>query len=103
MVHRPGPKWQPKGEANARNSDYAAKAFGFETFGTVYGLAMTVSGGIGVVLNPLDRLVKGKLGGDYTPINVVLLVLGFVSTLMLAYQCSPRSVKLDEDRDDPQQ
>ena len=34
-------------------SDYAAKVFGFRTFGTVYGLAMTLSGLFGLILTPL--------------------------------------------------
>lgn len=56
----------------------------------MYGLAMTLSGAVGLILNPLDRLIKGPLGGDYTPINIALCVLGAVSSGTLAYQCWPR-------------
>jgi len=64
-------------------SDYAAKVFGFETFGTVYGLAMTLSGLFGLILTPLDILTKGPLGGDYTPVNVTMLVLGVITAIGL--------------------
>ena len=76
-------------------SDYAAKVFGyvsqvshepadmnsFETFGTVYGLAMTLSGLFGLLLTPMDLLTKNALGGNFTPINVILLVLGLTSAV----------------------
>lgn len=79
-------------------SDYAAKVFGyvppcpfgaystdlvdrFDNFGTVYGLAMTLSGLLGLLLTPMDILTKSTLGGNYTPINVVLLILGLISAL----------------------
>ncbi|GFZ42804.1 hypothetical protein JCM24511_00522 [Saitozyma sp. JCM 24511] len=65
-------------------SDYAAKVFGFETFGTVYGLAMAMSGAFGLVLTPLDLLTKGPLHGSFTPVNTVLLVMGVVSSATLA-------------------
>lgn len=65
-------------------SDYAAKVFGFETFGTVYGLSMTVSGLFGLLLTPLDRVTKGRFHGSYTPVNLGLLALGLSSTLVLA-------------------
>ncbi|KAK4689168.1 hypothetical protein P7C73_g923, partial [Tremellales sp. Uapishka_1] len=96
-------------------SDYAAKVFGFKTFGTVYGassmialanepgLAMTLSGLFGLILTPLgelstflltspafpsslrvDILVKGPLNGSYTLVNVILLILGVISSLTLA-------------------
>jgi len=85
-------------------SDYAAKVFGFETFGTVYGLVMTISGLFGLILTPLDILTKGPLNGSYTPVNVVLMVLGVVasSTLALKVWSYTRKgqVRLEEDADD---
>lgn len=53
----------------------------FDTFGTVYGLAMTLSGLLGLLLTPMDILTKNTFKGDYTPINVVLVILGFVSAV----------------------
>ncbi|ORX36384.1 major facilitator superfamily domain-containing protein [Kockovaella imperatae] len=66
-------------------SDYGAKVFGFQTFGTVYGLGMTLSGVFGFVLTPLDLLTKGPLNGSYTPVNLTLLILGLISGLTMAY------------------
>jgi MFS family permease len=65
-------------------SDFSAKTFGFQTFGTVYGLANTLSGLFGLVQWPLDLLVKLPLDGNYTPVNAALLVLGLVTSVALA-------------------
>ncbi|KZP34232.1 MFS general substrate transporter [Athelia psychrophila] len=65
-------------------SDYAAKTFGFQTFGTVYGLANTLSGLFGLVQWPLDVLVKLPLDGNYSPVNAALLVAGLVTSTALA-------------------
>jgi hypothetical protein len=46
-----------------------------------------------------DILVKGPLGGSYTGVNVVLLVLGFVSTSGLAWRVwryTKRGVRLED-------
>ncbi|KAL1409089.1 hypothetical protein Q8F55_005913 [Vanrija albida] len=69
-------------------SDYAAKVFGFETFGTVYGWAMTLSGLLGLVLSPMDKSVKEVFHGSYTVYNVLLLVLGVISSGLLAWRTS---------------
>jgi hypothetical protein len=58
----------------------------FETFGTVYGLAMTLSGLLGLLLTPMDLLTKNALGGNFTPINVILLVLGAISAMGLYWR-----------------
>jgi hypothetical protein len=58
----------------------------FETFGTVYGLAMTLSGLLGLLLTPMDLLTKNTLGGNFTPINVILLVLGAISATGLYWR-----------------
>jgi len=65
-------------------SDYSAKTFGFVTFGTVYGLANTLSGLFGLVQWPIDVLIKLSLKGNYTPVNAVLLVLGLITSISLA-------------------
>ncbi|KAG9054845.1 hypothetical protein FS842_003964 [Serendipita sp. 407] len=66
--------------------DYCAKVFGFGTFGTVYGLANTLSGLFGLVLRPIDLLLKSKLHGDYTPPNLVLLGCGIVASSLLTWR-----------------
>lgn len=57
-------------------SDYYTKVIGIETFGTVYGTANSVSGLFTLVQYPIDYAVKKKLHGNYTPANIVMLVLG---------------------------
>ncbi|GAA99771.1 uncharacterized protein L969DRAFT_52196 [Mixia osmundae IAM 14324] len=65
-------------------SDYCAKTFGFQTFGTVYGLMNTLSGLFGLVQYALDLLIKGPLQGNYTPVNVGLLIAGLITSVGLA-------------------
>lgn len=66
--------------------DYCAKVFGFATFGTVYGLANSLSGIFGLVLRPIDLLLKSKLHGDYTPPNLVLLACGVLASTALSWK-----------------
>ena len=47
---------------------------------------MTLSGLLGLLLTPMDILTKSKLGGNYTPINTILLVLGFLSAVGLYWR-----------------
>ncbi|KZT39089.1 MFS general substrate transporter, partial [Sistotremastrum suecicum HHB10207 ss-3] len=67
-------------------SDYAAKSFGFESFGTVYGLANTIAGLFNLILRPVDVLVKDNLRGNFTPVNVALVVLGSISSAALGWR-----------------
>lgn len=73
----------------------------FDTFGTVYGLAMTLSGLLGLLLTPMDILTKTTLGGNYTPINIILLVLGLMSALGMYWRLwsytRTGQIKLDND------
>ena len=62
--------------ADTAISDYYTKVIGIETFGTVYGTANSVSGLFTLVQYPIDYTVKKKLQGNYTPVNIVMLVLG---------------------------
>lgn len=55
-------------------SDYSAKVFGFETFGTVYGLMMFTSGLINYFAVYLDRLTKAMFQGNPGPVNWGLIV-----------------------------
>jgi MFS family permease len=63
-------------------SDLFAKVFGFQTFGKVYGLAMTLSGIVGLLLTPFDIFTKTH-GGNFTPINIALMIAGFVTNVGL--------------------
>lgn len=47
---------------------------------------MTLSGLLGLLLTPMDLLTKNTLGGNFTPINVILLVLGATSAIGLYWR-----------------
>ena len=64
-------------------SDIFAKVFGFANFGKVYGLAMTLSGAVGLLLTPFDLLTKNHYHGNFTPVNIMLLVAGMITNLAL--------------------
>jgi len=66
--------------------DYCGKVFGFATFGTVYGLANSIAGAFGLILRPIDLLLKSKLHGDYTPPNVVLMGCGIIASILLSWK-----------------
>lgn len=67
-------------------SDYAAKVFGFVTFGKVYGLIICVAGVFNLLESPLDEARYMRFDGDPAPINAVLLVVAFLAgTGLLVY------------------
>lgn len=67
-------------------SDYCAKVFGFETFGTVYGSIMTVAGLINFLQSVLDRLTHTKFNMNPIPLNLLLLAITVViGTATVAY------------------
>lgn len=59
-------------------SDYSAKVFGFETFGTVYGLIVCSSGLFNLVQSALDYTTVQVLHGNPIPVNIGLMVAGVV-------------------------
>lgn len=59
-------------------SDYAAKVFGFATFGRVYGTIICLSGLVNFSQYGLDALTHGPFRGNPIPINVILAGAGFV-------------------------
>ncbi|KAK2010563.1 FMP42 protein [Colletotrichum eremochloae] len=64
-------------------SDYSAKVFGFETFGTVYGTIICLSGLFNFMQSGLDVLFHQTFGGNPVPVNVILLSAGFAVGVML--------------------
>lgn len=54
-------------------SDYAAKVFGFETFGRVYGVIICIAGVLNVLQAQLDQTTHNVFGGNPTPINILLV------------------------------
>ena len=54
-------------------SDYAAKVFGFRTFGKVYGLIICLAGILNFIQSALDAMTHKVFDGDPIPVNVILL------------------------------
>ena len=59
-------------------SDYAAKVFGFHTFGKVYGLIICLAGILNFVQSALDAATHKVFKSDPIPINVILIVVALV-------------------------
>lgn len=60
-------------------SDYATKVFGFETFGTVYGLMICISGICNMGQGLLDKWTHTTFKMNPTPINSILLLVTIFS------------------------
>lgn len=56
-------------------SDYAAKVFGFYTFGKVYGLMICFAGALNLLQTALDVATHKVFHGDPIPVNVTLLTI----------------------------
>jgi hypothetical protein len=54
-------------------SDYAAKVFGFRTFGTVYGFTICLAGLFNFSQSGLDALLHKTFDGNPVPVNLILL------------------------------
>lgn len=59
-------------------SDYAAKVFGFDTFGRVYGLIMSISGVFNLVQAFLDSTTHVYFKGNPIPVNMLLVAVSIV-------------------------
>jgi multisubunit Na+/H+ antiporter MnhC subunit len=55
------------------NRDYAAKVFGFATFGKVYGLIICLAGLLNFSQSALDAATHDIFHGDPLPVNIILL------------------------------
>lgn len=67
-------------------SDYSAKVFGFQTFGTVYGAIICLAGLFNFSQSGLDYLFHETFRGDPVPVNVMLFTLGLaVGVCLVAY------------------
>ncbi|KAI0970272.1 major facilitator superfamily domain-containing protein [Xylaria arbuscula] len=64
-------------------SDYSAKVFGFQTFGTVYGTIICLAGLFNFSQSGLDYLFHHTFDGNPIPVNVILLSLGAVIGIAL--------------------
>jgi MFS family permease len=67
-------------------SDYAAKVFGFQTFGKVYGLIICLAGLFNFLESPLDAATYILFNQNPIPVNVILLSLAFlVGSALVAF------------------
>ena len=64
-------------------SDYSAKVFGFQTFGTVYGTIICLSGLLNFSQSGLDYLFHETFNENPIPVNLMLLALGLVIGIAL--------------------
>lgn len=64
-------------------SDYAAKVFGFASFGRIYGTVVCISGLSNFAQTAIDALVFGPLHGNPVPINIGLGACGAIVGLAL--------------------
>lgn len=79
-------------------SDLCAKVYGFETFGTVYGLIMTISGVFNYGQSYLDELTHTVFHMDPMPVNLMLILVTFVVgglTVGYVYVEGNRRIKKD--------
>ncbi|GME81299.1 unnamed protein product [Ambrosiozyma monospora] len=80
-------------------SDYCAKVFGFETFGTIYGTMMTTSGVFNFLQSFLDKATHTTFKMNPIPLNVMLVLLTtFIggATVVYVYTQSIRYNKLKQ-------
>ncbi|KAI5954517.1 hypothetical protein KGF54_002292 [Candida jiufengensis] len=56
-------------------SDFCAKVFGYDNFGTVYGTIIAFSGICNILQQAMDKLTQEYFKGNPTPINSILVIL----------------------------
>ena len=66
-------------------SDYAAKVFGFHTFGKVYGLVICMAGLLNFAQSALDAATHKGFGGDPLPINIIMEIIALVFGVILVW------------------
>ncbi|KAB8664805.1 hypothetical protein FH972_026232 [Carpinus fangiana] len=76
-------------------SDYAAKVFGFDTFGRVYGLIICVAGLFNFAQSGLDALTIKTFHRDPRPVNIILLcaALAVGAALVIFVGVRARSIR----------
>ncbi|CAL1204498.1 unnamed protein product [Candida parapsilosis] len=56
-------------------SDFCAKVFGYDNFGTVYGAIIAISGVCNILQQVMDRITKEHFHMNPTPVNSILVIL----------------------------
>ncbi|KAF8468973.1 major facilitator superfamily domain-containing protein [Kalaharituber pfeilii] len=75
-------------------SDYAAKVFGFQTFGTIYGSIICIAGLFNFIQTALDAVTAKWFHHDPRPVNLLLLTCVLAVGTALCIWVSIRSRKL---------
>ncbi|MCJ1476274.1 hypothetical protein MMC13_004940 [Lambiella insularis] len=78
-------------------SDYAAKVFGFHTFGKVYGLIICLAGLLNFLQSALDALRYKQFHGDPVPVNIILLAVVFLIGAVLVYYVRRKTQDMKRD------
>lgn len=80
-------------------SDYAAKVFGFSTFGTVYGAIICISGLCTFAQSALQAITHDVFKNDPSPINLLLASLGLLVGISLVafIAIGGRKVRAEQD------
>lgn len=78
-------------------SDYAAKVFGFQTFGKVYGLIICLAGILNFVQSALDAATHKGFKGDPMPINIILELVALTIGVVLVWYVWWKSRRHDRD------
>ena len=79
-----------------RFSDYAAKVFGFATFGRVYGCVIALSGIVNLSQPLIDAMNHEVFDDNPIPINVFLASLGFTFGTSLVIYVWTKSKRMAE-------
>lgn len=79
-------------------SDYAAKVFGFHTFGKVYGLVICVAGILNFSQSALDAFTHKTFHSDPIPVNVILIVAALTVGVSLVGYVWYKSRSMARDR-----
>src|SRR5690242_21450734 len=84
------------------HSDYAAKVFGFQTFGKVYGLIICLAGLFNFLQSPLDALTHVKFNLNPVPVNVMLMSIAVVvgASLVIFTWLKSRNMKREQLEDE---
>lgn len=79
-------------------SDYAAKVFGFQTFGKVYGLIICLAGLFNFLQSPLDAMTHVVFNLNPVPVNLILLSLAVIvgTALVIFTSVKARALKRDQ-------
>jgi multisubunit Na+/H+ antiporter MnhC subunit len=92
----PAPSLCPYHYANSENSDYAAKVFGFATFGKVYGLIICLAGLFNFSQSALDAVTHKAFNNNPVPVNLALLVTALIVGTTLVIFVKRKSSSLDK-------